>query len=74
MAAAEVQGLQSEGVMANLKHFVCNDQETDRFLISADSTERTRQEIYYQPFRACVQSGAGSIMAGLQPCEQPSFL
>ena len=63
MAATEVQGLQSQGVIANLKHFACNDQETDRFLISADSTERTRQEIYYQPFRACVQSGAGSIMA-----------
>ena len=63
MALEHIQGVQSQGVMANAKHFVCNDQETDRWLVSADADERTRQEIYYLPFRACVRGGVGVIMA-----------
>ena len=79
IASADIQGIQSQGVMVNIKHFVCNDQETDRFLVSADAAERARQEIYYQPFRACVQAGAGSIMAsynrliGVHACESPGL-
>ncbi len=77
IAATDIQGIQSQGVIANSKHLACNDQETDRFLISADVDERTRQEIYYPPFRACVQSGLGSFMAsynrinGLHASEHP---
>jgi beta-glucosidase len=79
MAAAHVQGIQSQGVIATAKHFVCNDQETDRWLVSADVDERTRQEIYYQPFIACVQSGLGAIMAsynrvnGRSACESEAL-
>jgi len=63
MAAAEVNGIQSQGVIATAKHFVCNDQETQRQLISSDADERTRQEIYYRPFRDSVRAGAGAVMA-----------
>jgi beta-glucosidase len=63
MAAAEIQGIQSQGVIATAKHFVCNDQETERMLISSDVDERTRQEIYYPPFRASVRAGVGAVMA-----------
>ena len=79
MGAAHVQGIQSQGVIATAKHFVCNDQETDRWLVSADADERTRQEIYYQPFMACVQSGLGAIMAaynrvnGRSACESEAL-
>jgi len=62
MAAAEIQGIQSQGVIATAKHFVCNDQETLRTLISSDADERTRQEIYYPPFRASVRAGVGAVM------------
>ena len=77
MAATDIQGIQSQGVIANAKHISCNDLETDRFTSSSDVDERTRQEIYYQPFRACVQSGVGSFMASynrindLHSCENP---
>src|SRR5512133_1116818 len=36
MAAAYIRGLQREGVAACIKHFVCNDQEFERFTISAE--------------------------------------
>lgn len=62
LASAEIQGLQSQGVIATAKHFVCNDQETDRTLVSSDVDERTRQEIYYPPFLASVRAGAGAFM------------
>jgi len=63
MAAAEIQGIQSQDVVATAKHFVCNDQETQRMLVSADVDERTRQEVYYPAFRASVRAGVGAIMA-----------
>ena len=63
MAAAEVNGIQSQDVIATAKHFVCNDQETQRTLVSADINERTLQEIYEQPFLDCVRAGVGSVMA-----------
>jgi beta-glucosidase len=79
MAAAHVQGIQSQGVIATAKHFVCNDEETDRWLVSADADERTRQEIYYPPFRAAVDAGVGAIMAsynrvnGRSACESAAL-
>jgi beta-glucosidase len=79
LAAADVQGIQSQGTIATAKHFVCNDQETDRTLVSADADERTRQEIYYLPFRACVGAGVGAVMAsynrvnGRHACESEAL-
>jgi beta-glucosidase len=63
IAAAEIQGVQSQGVVATAKHFVANDQETYRTLESSDVDERTLQEIYYPPFRASVRAGVGAVMA-----------
>jgi beta-glucosidase len=63
LGAAEVPGIQEQGVIATAKHFVCYEEETQRMLMSADVDERTRQEIYYQPFLKCVRSGAGAAMA-----------
>ena len=63
MAAAGINGIQSQDVIATAKHFVCNDQETLRDWISSDVDERTRQEIYYPPFLASVRAGAGAVMA-----------
>jgi len=39
LGTAFVQGLQSEGVGASLKHFAANNQETDRIRVSADRAE-----------------------------------
>lgn len=55
MAAAYINGLQSQGVAACIKHFVCNDQEFERNSISAEVTERPLHEIYLEPFRIALQ-------------------
>ncbi len=55
MAVAYVQGLQSEGVGACIKHFVANDQEHERFSISTEVDERTLREIYLPAFKAAVE-------------------
>lgn len=55
IASAYVNGLQDEGVAACIKHFVCNDQEYERFSISAEVAERPLHEIYLEPFRIALQ-------------------
>ncbi|KAJ9114084.1 hypothetical protein QFC22_005904 [Naganishia vaughanmartiniae] len=50
LAAAYVNGLQSNGVGATIKHFVCNDQEDKRFAVSVQVEPRPLREIYLMPF------------------------
>ncbi|GAB3175248.1 glycoside hydrolase family 3 C-terminal domain-containing protein [Myceligenerans halotolerans] len=54
VGAALVRGIQSAGVGACVKHFVANDQETERLRISADIDERTLREIHLRPFQRVV--------------------
>ncbi len=63
LGAAETTGIQTQGVIATAKHFICYEEETDRLLISSDADERTRREIYGLPFWKSVQAGAGAAMA-----------
>ena len=52
MGAAEVQGIQSRGVLPTVKHFVANEQETHRSIGGDLSwlSEQTLREIYLKPF------------------------
>ncbi len=51
LAAAYVDGVQSVGVGACLKHFAANNQETDRTTVSVEADERTLREVYLAAFR-----------------------
>jgi beta-glucosidase len=52
-----IQGVQSEGVAANVKHFAANNQEYMRMGINERIPERALREIYYPAFKAAVQEG-----------------
>ena len=63
MAVAYIQGMQSQGVAACVKHFVGNDQETNRHSINIEMDSRTLREIYLLPFQAAIQrAGCWTLM------------
>ncbi len=49
-----IEGVQSQGVIATVKHFALNNQEYNRHNVSADVDERTMREIYLPSFEAAV--------------------
>ncbi len=57
IGVAFVQGVQSQGVSATAKHFVCNDSEFERMTISSEVGERALHEIYLAPFDDVIHEG-----------------
>jgi beta-glucosidase len=55
MATAYIQGLQSRGVGACIKHFVCNDSEFERNSLNSVVGERPLREIYLRPFETAIR-------------------
>lgn len=66
--------------MAGAKHYINNNQETDRNTIDENVDERTRFEMYYPPFEGAIEAGVGSVMCsynlvnGTYSCENNSTL
>ncbi|MCW2777698.1 MAG: glycosyl hydrolase [Frankiales bacterium] len=81
VGASIVQGIQSQHVIATVKHYAVNNQETDRMTVSADVDERTLHEVYLPAFETTVrQGGVGAVMCsynrvnGVHACENPTLL
>ncbi|MCA9872589.1 MAG: glycoside hydrolase family 3 protein, partial [Anaerolineales bacterium] len=55
LAANFINGVQSKGVGTSLKHYAANNQEFQRFSISAAVDERTLREIYLPAFEKAVK-------------------
>jgi beta-glucosidase len=83
MATASIQGIQSQGVMAQAKHVAVYNQETNRNgpADNAVVDNRTLQEIYLPAFQAAVSKGASasvmcaySTVNGVYACQNPYLL
>jgi beta-glucosidase len=81
MGAATVQGIQSTGVSATIKHFVCNDQEHERMAVDSIVSERALREIYLMPFQIAQRDAkpwcymtAYNRVNGLHVSESPRLL
>ncbi len=80
MAAAYINGLQSLGVAASLKHFAANNQEKYRLTTSVDADIRTLMEIYLKAFEIAIKkSSPASVMCAYNKihsiwCSENKFL
>ena len=63
LVAAEIAGIEGEGLIATVKHFALNNQENARQSVSADVDEQTMHEIELPAFEAAIRAGVGSVMA-----------
>ena len=63
LAVSVVKGIQSQKIAACVKHYICNNQETNRFTYDAIVSRRVLEEIYFPAFYACIkETDAWSIM------------
>lgn len=52
-----IEGVQSQGVSATVKHFALNNEEYNRHNVDVTADERTMREIYLPAFEAAVKQG-----------------
>jgi beta-glucosidase len=57
MAVSVVQGVQSQKVVATVKHYACNDEEWERTRYDVQIDERSLREVHLRPFEAAVKEG-----------------
>ncbi len=81
ITVADIEGIQSAGVLANVKHFLANNQEADRMSLNAEIGERALHEIYLPAFEAAVKEAhVASVMCayprvnGVFDCENGPLL
>lgn len=75
-----VRGVQSQKVLAVVKHLVANNQETNRDRVNSVVDDRALWEVYYPPFEAAVKAGVGAAMCsysrvnGVRACDSRQIL
>jgi beta-glucosidase len=81
IGVANIEGIQSLHVIANVKHFALNNQEANRQFVDAFADERTMREIYFPAFEAAIKVGhVASLMCsynkvnGQYACENKSLM
>ncbi|KAI9350570.1 glycoside hydrolase superfamily [Zopfochytrium polystomum] len=80
VASKQVEGIQSQGVIATAKHFILNEQEFNKDGGDSIADLRALYEVYLRPFKACVDAGVGAVMCsynkvnGTYACQNPQIL
>ncbi|HEY0476629.1 MAG TPA: glycoside hydrolase family 3 C-terminal domain-containing protein [Kofleriaceae bacterium] len=81
MLVPKIRGAQRPGLIATLKHYAGNQQETNRQTSSSNIDERTLRELYLLHFEIAVkESGVGSVMCsynklnGVYACENDHLM
>ncbi len=57
LVAPYIEGVQSQGVSATVKHYALNNQEYNRHNVDVEADERTMREMYLPAFEAAVKQG-----------------
>lgn len=79
MGAALIEGVQSRGVIACVKHFAFNSMENVRHTVNILCDKRTEREVMLPHFQKCIQAGAGAVMCSYnfyrgEKCGQSAYL
>lgn len=81
LAAAMIRGIQSQNVAATVKHFCCNNKETNRYASDSRVSERALREIYLKGFQITVQEAdvwavmtAYNLLNGIYTSENEELL
>jgi beta-glucosidase len=79
MGASLVKGVQSQGVIACLKHFAFNSMENNRLTVNITCDKRTEREVFLPHFQKCIDAGAGAVMTAYnsylgEMCGHSSYL
>ncbi|MBT2293486.1 glycoside hydrolase family 3 C-terminal domain-containing protein [Paenibacillus albidus] len=63
MGSALTTGVQSEDVIACIKHYAFNSMENSRFKVNVKADKRTEREVYLSHFKDAIDAGAASVMS-----------
>ena len=73
LVVPEIQAIQGQGMIAEVKHFAANNQETDRKTINEIVDERTLREIYLPGFEAAIKQGDSAAVMCAYPSVNGQF-
>ncbi len=73
ITVATIEGIQSTGIMANVKHYLANNQETDRHSVDEVIGERTLREIYMPAFEASIKEAHSASLMCAYPKVNGAF-
>ncbi len=73
IAVGTINGIQSTGIMADVKHYLANNQENQRFTINEVIGERTLREIYMPAFEAAIKEAHSATVMCAYPRVNGTF-